>query len=84
MILRLYAIRDVKAGAYTMVFGFANDGVSVRAVKDEMMTPGSMFEKHPGDFQLYCVGLYDQDTGAITGLDKPEFVVELAALSEVK
>lgn len=84
MILRLFALRDVKAGVYQVPFAFANDAVALRAVKDMLEDAREGIGRHASDYEVFCVGLYDQETGSITGLDKPEFVVQCAALMEGK
>lgn len=40
-----------------------NDQMAVRAFGDVVNTSDSMVAKHPEDFSLYCVGMFDDSNG---------------------
>lgn len=64
---RIYAIYDVKTGHYGPVMTFVNDGTAIRSFQ-EMLTsqdPNSLLSLYPSDYILFCLGLYDQETGKI-------------------
>lgn len=56
---RLYAIYDSVAGFYSPVFQAENDPHAVR------MFDQSIDHAHKGDFSLWFLAEYDQDTGDI-------------------
>ena len=72
-ILKLYVVRDVLIGygvvpGISAVINFENDEVALRALKESMF-PGqkpNVFNVHPEDKELWCVGELDLDTGMIT------------------
>lgn len=67
MILNLYSVFDTKAKTYSQPIFQENDDVSIRSAIDTMNAGNSLIADHPEDFQIFCVGTFDQDTGKITG-----------------
>lgn len=66
MKLILVAVYDVLAGAYTGApMGCPTRGVAERSFVDEVNSGESPFGKHPDDFELHEVGVFDMLTGAI-------------------
>lgn len=80
MMLRMYAIYDVKALAYAPPFFMATDGVATRAFKELVDDNTTSVGRHPGDFKLYCVGQFDDQRGVAMGLSPPEHIVDATAL----
>lgn len=64
MILRAYSIFDNKALQYHPPFYQATDGAAVRSLSDLVNDPNTNVGRHPGDFVLYLVGMYDDSNGA--------------------
>ncbi len=62
----IFSIRDSKAAAYLQPFLAQNAAVAVRLIADTAMDQGSLLYKHPSDFELFQIGHFDQNTGAIT------------------
>ena len=69
MTLRIFAIYDIKAEMYNSPFFFVSRGQAIRAFKDLANDAQSMIGKHPGDFKLVEIGLFDDNSGAISGID---------------
>lgn len=68
---KLYVIYDRVAEQYAEPKTFINEGCAVRWFNGVLSQ--SKFE--PADFDLYCVGDFDSDTGVISALEKPSFVM---------
>lgn len=64
MELFVIALRDIKANMYGKP-GFAtNIGAEIRAFGDQVKDPQSgTLNKHPEDFELYQLAIYDDNTG---------------------
>lgn len=68
--MKLYCIKDDKIG-FNQPFVCANDLDALRQFQDTINRPPqngikSTLALHPEDFSLYCLGEWEQDTGAIT------------------
>lgn len=80
MILRAYTLHDVKALTYSPPFFQATDGQATRAVQDLVTDMSTTVGRHPSDFKLYCIGTYDDATGALQGLAPMVHVIDAVAL----
>ncbi|WNK13197.1 MAG: nonstructural protein [Microvirus sp.] len=76
--IKIFSVFDKKALAYMQPFYFANKGEAIRALEDITNDSGSRINKHPADFSLWILGEYDDKTGSIKPLDKPQFLEEAA------
>lgn len=77
MIVNLYSIYDLKAGAYGRIFNDFNDACAQRTfihlIKDEETT----IHSSPEDYILYCIGTFDDNTGFIdNSSDYPRLVMD--------
>lgn len=68
MINRVFAVYDSKALAYLQPFFSESVGSAVRAFGDAANESGSPLSKHPGDYQLYEIGTFDNLTGMLTAI----------------
>lgn len=75
----LYSIYDRKANFYSAPFSEVNEVCAIRQFQ-------SQYAQHPykDDFELYFVGEYDNETGIIFAVDKPQFIVSYSSFAEVK
>ena len=78
--LNLYSIFDRKAVSYAPPFVAVNDSVACRMSLASAMGEQNMLADYPADFDVYCLGNLDQESGRITPLNTPVFVVNFAAL----
>jgi len=62
---RLYTIYDNKAQTHGRPFTAINDNVAIRSFAQAVRDPQTEFSKAPGDYMLYGIGAYDDDTGII-------------------
>lgn len=64
-ILKIMAVRDIKADAFQRPFFSPGLGVGLRALGDEVGKPheGNTMNSHPEDFEFYLLGEFDDNTG---------------------
>lgn len=55
---RLYAVYDVRAAAYTDLFGARNDQLAIRHVLTKAMQPSHPWHLFPGEFTLFFAGTW--------------------------
>lgn len=61
------SIQDSKAAAWLPPLFFSAKGAAVRAFSDAVNKGDGEIAKHPGDYTLYKIGEFDEQTGEITG-----------------
>lgn len=64
--MKIYAIYDHATEAFGQPFFVKAQGQAVRSFRDECENPESQFAKHPGDFDLFYIGEYNEENGTIT------------------
>lgn len=84
MKMNIYSIYDMASAAYMRPFFLQTDGQATRMFGDIAQDAGHEIGKHPEDYVLYKIGLYDDQTGNITPFDpeKINTAVELLAQSK--
>jgi len=80
IMMRLFAIRDEKAKAFTALVTDRNSAQAERNFKTAVKNPETDYAKYPEDFTLYEMGTYDQDTGQITPHSSPLIVCHATSL----
>lgn len=80
MILRSYTIFDAKVGAYFPPFFAVTDGAAVRSFADLVADPNTQVGRHPRDFSMWCVGIFDDSTASIESFSPKVFVTEAYSL----
>lgn len=68
MILEVFAILDVQAGAFANPFYAPNAQVALRSVDQAVRAGDSVIAKYPQHFALYHVGSFDDAVGALRPL----------------
>lgn len=66
MIHKIFAVFDSKAESYTPPFFQHHEAMAVRTFTDCCNDDEHTFGKHPEDYTLFDLGLYDDSTGTIT------------------
>lgn len=66
MILQIVSIKDRQANAYQQPWFVHQLGQAIRAFGDEINRKDSPSNQHPDDYDLYHLGEYDDNTGALT------------------
>lgn len=72
--MKLFAVRDVKADAYTALHPCANEAIARRSFMEAAQDTRSELAKYPEDYQLYLVGTWDPSSGEILGERTPKFI----------
>lgn len=73
MVTKVFGIFDVKAKNYGQPFFMSHSGLALRSFSDLVEDQKSTLNKHPADFKLYCLGEYDDCSGAFKSIN-PEFL----------
>lgn len=68
MIIKAFAVYDLKALNFGVPFFMSSVGGAVRAFADLSNDPQSTVAKHPEDFQLFEIGEYDDSLGSLKDL----------------
>lgn len=63
--LKIFTIRDSKAEAYLNPFFMQSAGMAIRAFQTCANDPQHDFNKYSGDFSLFEIGEYTEETGHI-------------------
>lgn len=64
MRLSVYCVRDAKVGAYMAPFFMRSRGEALRSWETVVNDPSTQFFKYPGDFCLFELGSFDEDSGS--------------------
>lgn len=72
MLSQVMSIRDAKTEIFSQPMFFVTKGVALRAFMDEVQRPNSDVSKHPEDFSLWSLGVFDDQRGEFMGLPAPE------------
>jgi len=75
MILKVFAVRDVKASAFLQPFYSPSVGSALRAFGDAVADTNCPFNKHPEDYVLYEIGIYDDSSAELA----PNEVIKMMA-----
>lgn len=81
MRLNIYAIFDMVSGSFAQPHCAVNDATATRSCAD-LVNRDQNIAAHVGDYTLYKIGEYEDSTGTVEGLPKPEMIVRLASLSK--
>uniref|UniRef100_A0AAU8B9P6 Nonstructural protein n=1 Tax=Dulem virus 130 TaxID=3145607 RepID=A0AAU8B9P6_9VIRU len=79
MKMNIYAIRDVHTGFMSPTID-QNDASAVRNFKHASLNYESLFYTHTKDYDLFCIGEYESETGEIVPCVPPRLVVAGSSL----
>lgn len=71
---RAYAIYDRKAHVYSIPFFKQTDGEAVRMFMQASIDKNTNIFNYPSDYELQCVGEYQEDTGCFQNF-APTFLI---------
>nr|QJB19813.1 MAG: nonstructural protein [Microvirus sp.] len=80
MQMKMYSIKDVKVGIYHPPVCCHNAAHAIRMHSDYFNRPDSQFCKYAGDFEIYEVGTFDDQTGSVVPVVSPVFLIAGADL----
>lgn len=69
MLVRMYAVKDIKADAFMQPFVSANDGSALRGFTEAVngtREPGNPIHRFPEDHVLYRLATWDDNTGSLS------------------
>lgn len=69
-----FAIRDIKVNSYMLPFFQSHKAGAMRHFADLSRDPQCPMSKHPEDFQLFEIGVYDPSTASLISNAQPEFL----------
>lgn len=69
-----FAIRDIKTDSFMLPFFQSHKAGAMRMFSELARDPQAPVAKHPEDFQLFEIGVYDPQTAAMTALPQPTFL----------
>ena len=72
--MKVFSVRDRALDAFGQPIFSPSTGLAVRSFSDEVNRPGSDFNKHPEDYDLYEVGQWDDETGTLAPLVPPKMI----------
>lgn len=89
MLLGMYTLLDLKAGAYLRPFFLRSDAEAIRAMLEGAKDKTQMLGQYPQDFVLYRVGTFDEATARVEpcapfALGNPIVAMMTETLREVK
>lgn len=76
MQMKVYSIRDSKGEVFNQPFFQKTHGEAERSFVTLVNDEKSMISKYPDDFDLYYLGVYDDQTGLIQSLDTPQHITK--------
>lgn len=59
----MFSVYDSKAKAYIPPFFFPKVAMAIRVFTDSVNDPHHQFNKHPEDYTLFEIGIFDDETG---------------------
>lgn len=80
MQLKLYAVRDIKVGAFQQPLTARTHGEAERSFQTMVNTPNTPFNLYPADFEIFHIGDYDSNTGRLSPLDSPTQICNAVTL----
>lgn len=74
MRLSIFAVKDRQIGAFMTPFFLSSVGQAIRSFSDEVNreSADNIMYRHPQDFDLYELGVFESDSGEFTLLKAPD------------
>lgn len=83
MIQVMVSVFDQVAQVFSKPVFVGNEAIAMRSLRDEVNSGSSgELAKHPSDFALYRVGVFDDNTGIITCEERPALLCRADSLKE--
>jgi len=80
MELKIYTVRDSKAGFYGPPFYLRTHGEAERTFQQLANDPKTNVFTYPEDYDLYHLGEFDDQTGKANIIDTPQHIIKAVAL----
>lgn len=73
---KIYSVKDAKAEVFNTPFYQSTHGEAERSFTRLVQDEKSIISQFPDDYDLYCLGEFDDRTGLIATLDTPLHVAK--------
>lgn len=83
MTLIVCAVRDSAVDAFMRPFCVPTVGMAVRSFQDEVKDPQSPMAKHPSDYELFQLGVFDEEVGRFDNAVSPRSLARALDYVEV-
>lgn len=84
MKLTVCGVRDSAMDAFMRPFFVPTTAVAVRLFRDDVNKPDSQMHGHESDYELFELGVFDDETGKFGNLDSPRSLVRGSDIKEVR
>lgn len=62
----LYALKDITSDSFGVIFEATNDDAAKRSIQQhQRLEPNTLFSMYPDDYQLWRIGVFDRNSGAV-------------------
>lgn len=78
----MYSIRDLKGQMYNPPFFQPTHGTAERSFRELIRDPQSLCHKYPADYELFFLGTFNDESGAVKPLEIPQHIVSGTALTD--
>lgn len=78
----LYTIYDLQTKMHSLPVPIESDRDAIYSFKQQINTPKTPYSEFPEDYTLLKIGSYDQRTGSLTTLEKPELISTASKLKD--
>ena len=75
MQLKCYSIRDLKGEMFNPPFYQKTHGEAERTFRTLVSDEKSTLHKYPEDFELFCLGEFNDQTGRFQSLESPQAII---------
>lgn len=81
----IFSVKDLAVQAFQPPFSCRSKGEAIRMISDETnrADPGNIMYNHADDYELYWLGVMDEETGDIAP-EKPTLVIRAKELKTIK
>lgn len=80
MLLNAYTLYDIKALTYSPPFYSGAHGQAVRMVMEIACDQSTTVGRHPQDFTLFCIGMFNDATGGLLPAENREHIADVVTL----
>lgn len=71
MLINIYSVFDITAELYGAPFLLMNDSLAQRSIAEAARNPNTEISKYPGEYVLYHIGAYDDETAMLEAAPAP-------------
>lgn len=80
MLLKAYTVYDNKSLSFSPPFFQQAHGAAARMFSDLANDANTTIGRHPGDYVLFCIGMFDDQKGHLTYFAEHEHIVDAQSL----